>query len=641
MIVSDVAPMPGQGAISQDNANTAATQIELMKSKEIVNGAKNRVAILFPELIPVGVKLSIGMGSSIYTLSATGDEPRYTQAFLNALMDEYLEYRKKTRSKLTESSLSVITDQLGNVEKELRSAEDDLKRFLRENNIVFLQEQGSSAGSYLGNLNNQLATQRTELQFLEKMTVEQTMERERQHGRGMVIQKTAEDTNTEQEKEEKNEASEYFEMRQRIDMIKGDRSELARFLKPKHPRMIRLDEEIQRLERTFDLYRNQSMQQMAARREALRVQIKHLESEVKEWEVKAHDLSSRMADYNRIKDQVSRQKELYNRLLSTIQNLDINKSLAPETMSIFERASEAGEIRPISTNKILASLGIGFALGVGILFLLDRLNDRISSLTELCEFFNEPVIGQVPHEPTLADAALEKSLLKTEDKRHIYSESYRNIRSSLLYMDIQGERPKTILITSASPNEGKSTLSANIAVTFSLMNSKVLLIDSDLRHGLNHQFFGLSSTPGLADVLGQRMTFEMAIRKVPEYANLTILTRGKLADHPGELFLGPQTDNLIKQIYDQYDYIIIDSAPVLVADDTPSLAPKIDGVLFVVRAGNTSTRLARNAIDILSSRQVNILGLILNDLDSTLPEYYYYKYKEYYHTTPKTSKDDD
>jgi capsular exopolysaccharide synthesis family protein len=198
-------------------------------------------------------------------------------------------------------------------------------------------------------------------------------------------------------------------------------------------------------------------------------------------------------------------------------------------------------------------------------------------------------------------------------------------------MPYEGPRPKTLLITSAVPNEGKSTISANLAITMALSGAKTLLIDADLRRGAIRDAFELSSKIGFAEVLKQEVTWREVV--VPSsYPNLFILPRGKTLSQPSEHLLRDSTDILLKELYHQYDYIIIDSSPVLAADDTTSFAPKIDATLFVVRLSYTSARLTRKSLELLYNRQVNVPGVILNFVDTSLPEYYYYQYSEYYNT---------
>jgi len=222
------------------------------------------------------------------------------------------------------------------------------------------------------------------------------------------------------------------------------------------------------------------------------------------------------------------------------------------------------------------------------------------------------------------------TLLEADDARHVFAESYRNVRSSIFFMPYDGPRPKTLLITSAVPNEGKSTVASNLAITMAFSGASTLLIDADLRRGALRESFGVSSKIGLSEVLKQEVNWREVV--VPtSYPNLFLLPRGKILPQPSEHLLRESTDTILKEIYAYYDYIIIDSSPVLAADDTTSLAPKIDATLFVVRLSHTSARLTRKALQLLYDRQVNVPGIILNFVDTSLPEYYYYQYSEYYH----------
>jgi capsular exopolysaccharide synthesis family protein len=162
-----------------------------------------------------------------------------------------------------------------------------------------------------------------------------------------------------------------------------------------------------------------------------------------------------------------------------------------------------------------------------------------------------------------------------------------------------------------------------------LSGARTLLIDGDLRRGALREVFGVSSGIGFSEVLKQEVDWREVVLPT-SYANLSLLPRGKTLSQPSEHLLRDSTDALFKEIYGYFDYIVIDSSPVLAADDTTSLAPKIDATLFVVRLSYTSARMIKKALELLYSRQVNVQGVILNFVDTSLPEYYYYQYSEYY-----------
>src|SRR5438132_7221960 len=356
--------------------------------------------------------------------------------------------------------------------------------------------------------------------------------------------------------------------------------------------------------------------------------MENLQANVKEWEAKALDLSQRLAQLQRIKGKAQRLRTLYDRLTNNLKAVNVSQSVdRGDQISIMEMASAPVSVRPGLLKSLLIGLGIGALAGIGILLLLDRIDDRMASFGEFQHHFSENVLGQIPKEKTKGRV----TLLQPDDARHVFAESYRNIRSSIFFMPYEGPRPKTLLVTSAVPSEGKSTVSANLAITMALSGARTLLIDCDLRRGAIRETFGIDSKIGFSEVLKGEVNWREVV--VPTaYETLFVLPRGKTLTQPSEHLLRDSTEALLKQLYQHYDYVIIDSSPVLAADDTTSIAPKIDATIFVVRLSYTSARLTKKALELLYGRQVNIPGVILNFVDTSLPEYYYYQYSEYYST---------
>jgi succinoglycan biosynthesis transport protein ExoP len=275
---------------------------------------------------------------------------------------------------------------------------------------------------------------------------------------------------------------------------------------------------------------------------------------------------------------------------------------------------------------VLLGFGCGLLAGLVMVVALDKINDQLKSFRDVQVHFKETVLGHVPHESVKGISALD--LIRPDDPRHMFAESFRTVRSSILYLPMAGSRPKSLIVTSAVPGEGKSTVSANLAITLSFLGCRTLLVDGDLRRGKLHNAFGISGATGFAEVLMQRISWKEALQPTL-YENLSLLPRGQNVSQPGEFFLGKVTDRFLQEVYREFEYVVIDSAPVIVADDTASLAPKIDAALFVVRFGTSSMRLTHRALQQLYNRQVNVLGLVLNDLSASAPDYEYYQYSKY------------
>ena len=167
-----------------------------------------------------------------------------------------------------------------------------------------------------------------------------------------------------------------------------------------------------------------------------------------------------------------------------------------------------------------------------------------------------------------------------------------------------------------------------------LAGARVLLADCDLRRGGVSELFKLPVTPGLSEVLRGTTHWRDAVQETGT-RNLDLLARGEVYDQTSEMLLSRKAEEILRELGDEYDYVIFDSAPVLVADDTASFAPKLDTVLFVVRMSSTMARLSGKALDLLYDRQVNVGGVVLNRSSSNLKEYTYYNYASYYYAPAK------
>jgi len=296
----------------------------------------------------------------------------------------------------------------------------------------------------------------------------------------------------------------------------------------------------------------------------------------------------------------------------------------------MEKASRAVPDQSEVWKQMAVGSLVGAGLSLLLLLLIDRLDDRMISIAELEDLFDEEVLGRIPR-VTSRGPKREVALVGPEDERHNFVEAYRNLRSSLLYMAEAGARPKILLVTSSVPNEGKSLTSANLSITMASTGSRVLLVDADLRKGALHTRFGVAPRPGLTEVLGQGLNWEEAVQAT-KFPNLSLLPRGTFAPNAGELLISNATKEFLRDAAAKYDYMILDTVPVMAADDVTSLAPHVDGVIFVIRAEFTSARVARAALYSLYQRQVRVLGLAFNSARPSFEDYYYYRYKGYYYT---------
>jgi capsular exopolysaccharide synthesis family protein len=539
-------------------------------------------------------------------------------------MEEYISLKREMRSQTSDNTVAGLTEEVLPLKRELKEADDELVAFQSTNSVVLLQEQGNTAGSYLAMLNQKLAAVKSEYELLKALTLEQNLERRQQNTSSSYVLGSSDlaDRNTAAID------SDYLRAKQQILLLKAEEEEMSEYLRPKHPKMIAMKEEIARREKLLEIFKKQSAEQLESRKSSLALQIENIESDIKEWDTKTLDVSRKSAEFTRLKGNVQRIQALYDRLLATMQTLDVNKEISPESVTIMENASEPEPENPEFSTMLLVGAVLGVVAAIGLLLLLDRMDDRVSSLSELHDVFDEEILGQVPRErPATPRGTVQ--LIQHNDERHSFVEAYRNLRSSLFFLNEGAEKPKIVLFTSSIPNEGKSLTSANFAVSLAHAGQKVLLVDADLRKGSLHSRFGLKGEPGLTEVLSEGMSWEKATHatKVP---NLSLLPRGTITHRSSEFFLDQVTKNFLDDIRGKFDSIIIDTAPVMAADDVTSLAPLADGVVFVFRAEYTSARVGRASIDSLYQRQAKVLGIVFNSVRPTNADYYYYyKYSDY------------
>jgi capsular exopolysaccharide synthesis family protein len=312
-----------------------------------------------------------------------------------------------------------------------------------------------------------------------------------------------------------------------------------------------------------------------------------------------------------------------------MQAVGMNKSLDQDLVVIMESASKASPIDPQIPLQMTYGLLAGLLMGAGIIYLLHRFDDKINSPLELQDTIESPVLGQIPL--VRPDKETKRVPLITEDDlRHEYLEQFRSIRSAVLFHTLEAQPPRSLMISSAAPGEGKSTLAANLASVFAHAGTRTLLIDADLRRGVQHQLFDQPLSPGLSDYLQGEVAWPDLVRPT-SVANLDLITRGAVPRRPGDLFLNVLADQLLRESLAAYDIVLWDTAPLLAANDAANLCAKMEGILFVARIRHTPASALHTALGDLAQKHAKILGVILNAVEPSQPGCYgRYRYSEYY-----------
>lgn len=578
--------------------------------------------------MPFDFKVVEASRSSMLELRARGRSAGDTQRFLDFVIEEYLAFKREHRARVSDRTVSSVESQVVQLANELQAQQEKLHAFQVSNNVVFLQEQGNSAGNYLALLNKQMANLRTELEFLRLLQPEQLAQlAARSNSPDPSNPTPGEIAARDMQRGLAGPNAELFAATQQIQLLKAKREELSRSLQPLHPKMVKLEEDIATQERLAQLAREEALRQLAQRRQTVELELRTLDAAFKEWDGKAIEVSRKMADYERIRQDLQRLQGAHDKLLGMIRTADVSRNVDQENMAVLHPATIAEPISPM-----LRNLGIAFAASllaiIGVLYVLGKFDDRISLLMDLSDHLPDTVLGQIPEIP------MKKPVGKfgrefVEQQRFEFLESFRNLRSSIMFMHEGGKRPQTILIASSIPKEGKTTVALYLSATLAMGGARVLVVDADMRRAKLHEHFGVEPEPGLAAVLEGQIGPAAAVQRT-YVENVWLLAAGQPMRNPGDLVLSPIWPLLLQDLAPQYDYIIIDSPPLLATDDTAVLAPKVDGVLFTVRAVYTPARMVQYALNTLRQRKVRVLGLVLNRAASS--RYDYDRYQRYGHS---------
>ncbi|HEY3900950.1 MAG TPA: polysaccharide biosynthesis tyrosine autokinase [Chthoniobacter sp.] len=614
--------------------NIFGTSVELLKSPMVLDKATSQLSLEAPTLSgKVDIKCSVAPRTNIFTIDGIGSNPEYTQRYVDAVVAEFFNVRRGNRDTQIDEIQGGLQDRLKQLNETRAKQEADFQAFIKTNNMAFWQEQAKSAAVFLSDLKNHQAQLLNEQQRIQNLTPDELLTTPAQApvsmgkapagGGAAQPSANAAPANVSFNNEL---YIQYTQVTQQIAEKQAEVEQWKTVWKPKHPKMQALEQDLQRLQLLLGTIKKQNQEATGSRLDAIKAELKSLDTSIASWDKKVAEASNKDAEYNILQDAVKNTQAEIDHLNGNKNELDAKTS--PDPLVVLHKATVAKPEPPGTVSHLLIGLIGGFVVGTIVLFLMDRADDRLASSTEMLDHFSEPILGQIPN---VADSRKDTGLplLQAEDDRYTYAEAFRSLRSSLIFMPNQLEM-KTLLVTSAIPNEGKSTIASNLAITMAASGARVLLVDADLRRGDIAQLFDIDGRFGLSNILRGEVPWKEAVIQSTKHPTLSIIARGPVTNQSGELLLKPEMVKLLEEFKDAYDLTIFNTAPILAADDTPTLAPNFDGALMVVRASFTSARLTKNSLNMLYQRQVNVLGLILNCIDSEMPDYYYYRYPKYY-----------
>lgn len=657
----------GDKLVTDDIQNFMGTQSEMLKSSTVHSNAMELFLQQHPEAMEEWTNMIAlnpnarmfdftsrhSLRNQMITLTVTGKDEKQVQDYLNDVMQAYLNYKKELKSKTSENTFEVLTKQMAILDSEIMGLRDGISDFRATNNVVMLEQVGSGRAKELGEINTELNRCKRELATLDEMTPEQIQAVVMRDGGagnvgGIINQNAAvnRDVSSGMASALSKPQTEYYKSLQELEILKANRETLSEFLRDSHPKIRDIDEKIDALQSVVDSFKQMALDIVKSQRDALEIRVKKLQESFDDMQMQASAADKMLVEFTNMQDDLKHKQDTYQKMTEMLRTVDLSKVNTSESLSVMDAAGPAKNI----THRMLKLL-LGFLFGIGagcvVLYLIDLFDDTFGTIAELQSQILEPVLGQIPEVKEFAES--DKIHLLSEENKDSYAmmESFRNLRSSIVFSSPKGKMPKVICFTSSVPMEGKSTVSANLAVSLIMAGKRVLLIDGDIRRGTLYKKFKTPQYPGLVEVLHQTTagekflhTVELEVPNSKEKKYIDFIASGRLQKSPGELFLSPAWGVLLSENRPKYDFIIIDSAPMLATDDTSNLAQLVDAVIFVVRGGFTSFRYTRESLRRLRSRRINMMGLVFNRGYASRGDsyYYYYDYYEYHGVGPDGKK---
>jgi capsular exopolysaccharide synthesis family protein len=659
MNVSNLVSINTGTSITEMVANFFQNQIHLMKSADLKNKAIANVCMQYPQYSTntpmVNPDAEVLLGTSILHLTVTGSDPKFTQYFLDYWMAAYLDKRYAIRDQIYEDYNNNLKKVAMDYDSQIKDLEQQQADYVNSHSFATVDAAEKAANETQDRLSVvklELGVMNSQLQFLQpsdddkirlddkiKLLGEDKIQLldEDKFNNYVAGNKGAGDRVDEIDRELASlklltPDPEYQADKDQLRDLQINYDDLGHGLGPRHPKMVNLANGIAQLQTKLHVFRLQRVAELEENKNYLKIQWDTDNEERKALEQANSDDLKVVTAIQAFNTNISTLQVTHNFAVQSSTALTENHEISGEILQINLHATEAYEQMPSLLRPVFEGAFAGLTAGVIIIFLLGALDGRIMSIEDLTQRFDEPMLGVIPMQKRVNGQV---ELLKHGDQRQMFAESCRNIRSSLLYMDRQGQRPRIIMLTSSMPSEGKSTLSSNLAITLGFATSRTLLVDADMRRGQLHKRFNLPNTLGLAEhIMNQDVPLDKIIQSTGS-ENLDFISCGKYPAQPGELLMSDRFRDSIQTLRQRYDFVVFDSPPILLTDDAASFATRADAVIFVVRAGFTRLRQVRTSLESLHRRGVNVYGMVVNFIDHREPSYYSYRYYDYYSYRPE------
>jgi succinoglycan biosynthesis transport protein ExoP len=571
-----------------------------------------------------GLTVYIIPNSRLVQISYTHPDPRLATEIVNALVRTFVEENFKTKYESVTQTSEWLSTELADLQLKVQTSEEKLVRYQKEHSILGVDEKQNIVTAKLDELNRQLTAAQTD------RIQKESNYRLAASGELTAFAKTSREGMS----------SMLEKLREKEADLDTQRALATTQFGSGYPKVVELDNQLKQV-RT-DLAAEETRSQQETRDEYLvALQRENLLATAFERQKQlANQLNESAIEYTGLKRDAESNRQLYQDLLQRLKEAGVSAGLRSSNIRVVDVArTPTSPITPNVPRNLEVGFLFGLACGVGLAFVLESMDTSIRNMDEVGAISTLPALGTIPLQLSgngslhkrlkTVSADTEKSespaLVTYARPRSEAAEAYRALRTSILLSSF-GAPPKVILITSAVPQEGKTTISANSALVLAQRGSRVLLIDADLRRPGIDKLFGFRSRGGLSTLISGVDRMEDVVVPYPQVPNLWILPSGPIPPQPVELLSSTVMKDCIIRWRSEFDHIIIDTPPCLSVTDAVVLSPEADRIILVARAGKTTKAALRRACGVLLHVNARVMGIVLNALDLRSGDGYYYTY---------------
>ena len=554
-------------------------------------------------------------GSRLVDVTFQSTDPKFAATAVNTLIDEYVDQNLQVKLQTTQNMLDWLAKELAGQQKKVEDSERALAEYREKENALSLDDKQNIVLARLNSLNDTVTQAKTarvqkeslynQIKSIPPGTSPDTVPI---IGQNAAVQG----------------------LKSKLGELQAQKVQLLGRYQEKHPQVLAVNSALQDTQKQLDQEVARAVQQVRNDYETAVLNERVLSQNLEGAKSEAQDLNRKGISYGVMDREAKSNRQVYEALLQREKELRVSSNSRANNVRIVDRAEvPKAPITPSGRRTWLMSMLIGLVAAIGTALGLDYMNDTIKTPEDVTRRLKLPFLGLVP-----AVRGDRQPLLASSHAPHDFGESFRSLRTALLAR-YPGDGTKLMAVTSAQPLEGKTTTACNIAMALAYGGARVLLIDADMRRPGLHRALRLTNERGLSQVLvGQARVRDVIQRTVDP--NLLAITAGKTPPNPSELLSSERMKTLIANLaHGPFDWIVIDTPPVLAVTDAVILAPLVSGVTFVIGAEMTRRRLAERALETIMGAHPRFCAAVLNKVDFAKNKYYYtryygHQYKNYY-----------